>query len=226
MGLPRPAAVVVDLDGTLVDTVGTRIRAWMAVFAEFGMTADESHVASLIGSDGRWLAEQVASRAGRDLAAADAERIDRRAGEIYQALNTDPRPLPGVGDFLGALETAGIPWAIATSSRAAQVTTSIAALGLDPAPRVVDGQSVQRAKPAPDLLLAAAALLGADPARCWCLGDSVWDIQAALAAGMTAVGVTTGAATAALLTDAGATHVVATVDRLIAQLRPPAPRTA
>jgi HAD superfamily hydrolase (TIGR01509 family) len=226
MGLPRPAAVVVDLDGTLVDTVGTRIRAWMAVFAEFGLPADEAHVASLIGSDGRWLAEQVAGRAGRDLAPADAERIDHRAGEIYQALNTDPTPLPGVGDFLAALDTAGIPWAIATSSRAAQVTTSIAALGLDSMPRVVDGQSVNRAKPAPDLLLAAAALLGADPARCWCVGDSVWDVQAAAAAGMTALGVTTGAATADALADAGAALVVATIDRLIAQLRPPAPRTA
>lgn len=226
MGLPRPAAVVVDLDGTLVDTVGTRIQAWLAVFAEFGLPADEAHVASLIGSDGRWLAEQVASRAGRDLGATETERIDQRAGEIYQALNTNPRPLPGVGDFLAALETAGIPWAIATSSRAAQVTTSIAALGLDPAPRVVDGQSVRRAKPAPDLLLAAAALLQADPERCWCVGDSVWDVQAALAAGMTAVGVASGAATAAALAEAGATHVVATVDRLIAQLRPPAPRAA
>lgn len=226
MGLPRPAAVVVDLDGTLVDTVGTRIRAWMAVFAEFGLPANEAHVASLIGSDGRWLAEQVAVRADRDLVGADAERIDRRAGEIYEALNTSPRPLPGVGDFLAALGTAGIPWAIATSSRAAQVTDSIAALGLDPAPLVVDGQSVQRAKPAPDLLLAAAASLGAEPSACWCLGDSVWDVQAARAAGMTAVGVTTGAATAASLTNAGAAHVVATLDRLIAQLRPPAPRTA
>jgi len=220
MGLPRPAAAVLDLDGTLVDTVGTRIRAWMTVFTEVGLPATEAHVASLIGSDGRWLAGQVAARTGRDLAEAEAERIDRRAGEIYGELNTHPRLLPGVPDFLAALDAAGVPWAIATSSRAAQVSASIAALGRERDPLVVDGQSVTRAKPAPDLLLAAAAALGVQAADCWCVGDSVWDMEAARAAGMPAVGVTTGAATAATLREAGAVHVVATLDRLIARVRP------
>lgn len=226
MALPRPTAVVLDLDGTLVNTVGTRIRAWMAVFAEAGIPASEAHVASLIGSDGRWLAAQVAARAGRSLADAETERIDHRAGVIYGELNTHPRPLPGVVDFLGALDATQVPWAIATSSRAAQVSVSVAALGLARNPLVIDGQSVARAKPAPDLLLAAAAALGADPTRCWCVGDSTWDMEAARAAGMTAVGVTTGAATASTLRAAGAALVVPSLERLIAEVPPPVARGA
>ena len=218
MGLPRPAAVVCDLDGTLVDTVPTRITAWLRTFEEFVLPADSGHVASLIGSDGKWLAEQVAARASHALPLADAEAIDRRAGEIYGELNTAPRLLPGVAVFLSALNAAGVKWAIATSSRPAQVGVSVAALGLAQPPVIVDGQAVSRAKPAPDLLLAAAAALGTAPHGCWCVGDSRWDVQAAIAAHMMPVGVTTGSATAEELSADGAMAVVDRLDRLVSAL--------
>jgi len=218
IGLPRPAAVVCDLDGTLVDTVPTRITAWLRTFQEFGLPADRRHVASLIGSDGKWLAEQVAARASRALSPADAEAIDRRAGEIYGELNTAPRLLPGVAAFLAALNRAGVKWAIATSSRPAQVGVSVAALSLTEPPVIVDGRAVSRAKPEPDLLLAAAAALGTAPDGCWCVGDSRWDVQAAVAAHMTPVGVTTGSATADELRADGAVVVVDRVDRPVGAL--------
>jgi HAD superfamily hydrolase (TIGR01509 family) len=216
--LPRPRAVVCDLDGTLVDTVPTRIAAWLATFAEVGLPADRDHVASLIGSDGTWLAERVAERAERDLDAAEAERIDRLAGERYDALNTDPQPLPGSRAFLAGLETAGIPWAIATSSRPAQVAVSVAALGLDRDPIVIDGLAVDRAKPEPDLLEATAHRLGIPSADCWCVGDARWDMLAAVAAGMWPVGVTTGAASVEDLREAGAMAIVERLDQLLGQL--------
>ncbi len=218
MGLPRPAAVVCDLDGTLVDTVPTRIAAWLRTFEEIGLPADRGHVASLIGSDGKWLAEQVAAHASRALSPADAEAIDRRAGEIYGQLNTAPRALPGAAAFLAALNRAGVKWAIATSSRLAQVGVSVAALGLARPPVIVDGQAVSRAKPEPDLLLAAAAALGTAPDGCWCVGDSRWDVQAAIAAQMLPVGVTTGSATAEELRADGALAVVDRLDRLVGAL--------
>jgi alpha,alpha-trehalose phosphorylase len=218
IGLPRPAAVICDLDGTLVDTVPARIAAWLRTFEEFDLPADHGHVASLIGSDGKWLAEQVAARASRALSPADAEAVDRRAGEIYGELNTAPRRLPGVAVFLAALNRAGIKWAIATSSRPAQVGVSVAALGLAQPPVVVDGQAVSRAKPEPDLLLAAATALGTAPDGCWCVGDSRWDVQAAIAAHMLPVGVTTGSATAAELRADGALAVVDRLDRLVGAL--------
>jgi HAD superfamily hydrolase (TIGR01509 family) len=219
--LPPPGAVVCDLDGTLVDTVPTRITAWLDTFAEFDVAAGADHVASLIGSDGKWLAERVAERSGRTLSAEEAEAIDQRAGERYGALNTDPRPLPGAVAFLGALDAAGVPWAVATSSRPAQVAVSVAALGLASPPIVVDGHAVERAKPAPDLLLAAAARLETEPRACWCVGDSPWDALAAVAAGMQPVGVVSGSASASDLRDAGAVAVVDRLDALIGQLRAP-----
>jgi HAD superfamily hydrolase (TIGR01509 family) len=216
--LAPPRAVACDLDGTLVDTVPTRIEAWLATFADIGLPADRSHVASLIGSDGKWLADQVAERAGSRLGVDDTERIDRMAGERYDALNTDPRPLPAARDFLAALDVAGIPWAIATSSRPAQIAVSVAALDLGRDPIVIDGLEVDRAKPEPDLLEAAAARLGVLPADCWCVGDARWDMLAAVAAGMRPIGVTTGAASADDLRAAGAMWVVERLDRLIGQL--------
>lgn len=213
--VPQPRAVVCDLDGTLVDTVPTRIRAWLRTFAEFGIPADRDHVSSFIGSDGKFLAEQVAARTGRELSAPEAEAIDRRAGEIYGELNTEPRVLPGVRAFTAALEAAGIPWAIATSSRPEQVSHSVAALGLPELPVIVDGMQVSRAKPAPDLLLAAAEALGTRPESCWCVGDSRWDVRAAMAARMIPVGVATGSATREELLGEGALLVVDRLDELV-----------
>lgn len=209
--LPRPAAVIFDLDGTLVDTVVTRIRAWLTVFAEEEIPADRRQVAELIGSDGRRLAREVASAAGIPLEAGRDEAIDARCGEIFAGLNRDPRPLPGVAELLARLDAVAIPWAIATSSRREQVAASVGALHLDAPPLIVDGTHVEHAKPAPDLLLLAARELRADAPRCWYVGDATWDMRAAVAAGMTPVGVTTGAVDAAALFAAGALHVVASL---------------
>ena len=216
--LPRPAALIFDLDGTLVDTVETRIRAWLAVFEEEAIPADRRQVAALIGLDGRRLAREVASTAGIDLEAGRDETIDLRSGEIFAGLNRDPRPLPGVGELVSRLEAAGIAWAIATSSRREQLNASVGALRLASPPLIVDGTHVEHAKPAPDLLLLAARELRADPSRCWYVGDATWDMRAAIAAGMTPVGVTTGAIDAGALAAAGAARVVSSLLDLALEL--------
>lgn len=211
-------AVIFDLDGTLVDTVGTRIAAWLRTFEEEGIPASQAQVAALIGSDGRRLARLVADAAGNPLDDERAEAIDSRSGQVYSELNRDPRPLPGARELLQALEQRGIRWAIATSSRPDQVGASVDALGLPARPAIVDGSHVAHAKPAPDLLLLAARELGVDPMRTWYVGDSVWDMQAARAAGMHAVGVTTGAATLRDLEAAGASTTVTDLAELVALL--------
>ena len=79
------------------------------------------------------------------------------------------------------------------------------ALGLSREPSIVDGSHVEHAKPEPDLLLLAAQRLEVDPGRCWYVGDSTWDMVAAVAAGMIAIGVTAGSAVdAQVLKGAGA----------------------
>jgi HAD superfamily hydrolase (TIGR01509 family) len=203
-GPPDPVGILLDLDGTLVDTVGLRIAAWEEVFAAAGIPTDRPFLAPLMGLDGRRLARDVAAHAGRTLTDADAELLDRRSGERFDRLNRNPRPLPGIVALVRALDGAQMPWAVATSSRPDQVTVSVRALGLDAAPRIVDASHVTHAKPEPDLLLAGAAQLGVAPAACWYVGDSRWDMLAARAAAMVGIGIPTGAVDAEALAAAGA----------------------
>jgi beta-phosphoglucomutase-like phosphatase (HAD superfamily) len=210
--------VIFDLDGTLVDTVETRIEAWMRTFAEVGIPADRSHVARLIGADGKRLVREVAEVAGRRIDDARAEAMDKRSGAIYDELNTDPRPVPGARELLLALSGSPLPWAIATSSRKEQVGTSVEALKLPSQPRIVDGSHVEHAKPAPDLLLLAAEQLGVPAPTCWYVGDSTWDMLASRAARMIGIGVPYGAVSAVDLSKAGAS-VVTTFEELLADLR-------
>jgi HAD superfamily hydrolase (TIGR01509 family) len=180
---------------------------------EIAIRADQ--IAPMIGIDGRRLAREAAATAGRTLTDDDAERIDHAAGERFDVHNASPRALPGAHGALHRLDAAGVTWAIATSSRAAQVRGSVAALGLSRDPRIVDGSRVAHAKPAPDLLLLAAAEVGADPGRTWYVGDATWDVRAALAAGMLPIAVLAGSAVDAdALRDAGATVVLETLDDL------------
>lgn len=212
--LRPPEAVIFDLDGTLVDTVDARIRAWLQVFQEERIPATRDAIPPLIGSDGKQLATRIAGDAGIELSEDDEERIDRRSGEIFDFLNARPRPHPGAREALDWLTRREIPWAIATSSRRQQVATSVAALDLARPPTIVDGSRVQRAKPAPDLLLAAARALHTDPTLCWNVGDATWDMRAAVAAGMIPVGVPTGAASPDDLRAAGARAVIDSLEQL------------
>jgi phosphoglycolate phosphatase-like HAD superfamily hydrolase len=244
--LPRPDGLIFDLDGTLVDTVGARIDGWLEALSAAGLQAAHDQVAPMIGMDGKRLAREIAAAAGRQLSDDDVEAIDRAAGEAFDRLNRSPRPLPGVHDVLRAAAAAGIRWVIATSSRKEQVSASVAALelgstagiaagsgtaagrgvaagvGTEARPEIVDGSHVRHAKPAPDLLLLAAERLGIPPDRCWAVGDSTWDMRAAVAAGIPGVGVTAGAAVSAeALREAGASTVVETLGDLALQLGGP-----
>jgi HAD superfamily hydrolase (TIGR01509 family) len=218
--LPIPEAVIFDLDGTLVDTVQTRIDAWNETFEEAGVPATREALAPLIGVDGKRLAREIAALAGQPIDDARAEEIDKRSGEIYERMNSNPKPLPGVKELIDAIETRGLDWSIATSSRKDQVQTSVKALGLDSEPSIVDASHVEHAKPEPDLLLRAAKELDVDSGRCWYVGDSTWDMVAAVAAGMLPIGVTAGAAIdKQALRGAGAAAVVKTLDEIADALR-------
>jgi beta-phosphoglucomutase len=214
--LRPPAAIAFDLDGTLVDTVPARIGAWLQALQEAGISVGHREVAMLIGSDGRYVARESARTVGQALEDRQAEIIDLRQGEIFELLNSDPKPLPGSRELLTTLDSRSIPWAIATSSRHEQVGASVQALRLPRPPTIIDGHDVAQAKPAPDLLLKACRVLDVEPKRCWYVGDSRWDMIAARAAGMVAVGVTAGSAVQASdLTSAGAVRVCKTLRGLI-----------
>jgi HAD superfamily hydrolase (TIGR01509 family) len=223
--LPIPEAVIFDLDGTLVDTVRTRIEAWSETFEEAAIPATRDALAPLIGVDGKRLAREIAALAGQPIDDARAEEIDKRSGEIYERLNSNPKPLPGARELVDAIESRGLKWSIATSSRKDQVQTSVKALGLEDEPSIVDASHVEHAKPEPDLLLRAAEELDVEPGRCWYIGDSTWDMVAAVAAGMLPIGVTAGAAVDdRALRGAGASAVVSTLDEIADALRQGVPR--
>ncbi|MGZ9277170.1 MAG: HAD family hydrolase [Candidatus Limnocylindrales bacterium] len=219
--LPLPEAILFDLDGTLVDSVETRIDAWLQALDEADLATTRERLAPLIGVDGKRLAREIAALAGRSLDDQRTEAIDKRSGEIYEQLNREPRPLPGVQEVVAALEARGIAWSIATSSRKDQVATSVESLGLADEPTIVDASHVTHAKPEPDLLLLAAEQLGIEPAHCWYVGDSTWDMAAAVAAGMVPIGVTAGSAVdAAGLRATGAAVVVKTLREIAAAIDP------
>ena len=210
-----PAAIVFDLDGTLVDTVPARIAGWTEVLAAHGIEVAPGQLEPTIGMDGRALAREIAAASGRRLSDAEAEEIDRLAGEGFDRHNRQPSALPGAREALGRLDAGGVAWAIATSSRAEQVAESVAALQLPSPPRIVDGSRVAHAKPAPDLLLLAAHELAVDPSDAWYVGDATWDMRAAVAGGMTPIAVLAGSAVSAdALRDAGAEVVLETLHDL------------
>ncbi len=224
--LTQPDGLIFDLDGTLVDTVRARIDGWVEVLTGEGFEVSGDDVGPKIGMDGKRLAREVAAANGAHLDDAAAERIDHAAGEAFDRRNSAPRTLPGLAAVLAAVDELGLPWVIATSSRKAQVAVSVAALGLEEEPDIVDGSHVEHAKPAPDLLLLAAERLGLPPQRCWAIGDSTWDIRAAVAAGMAGIGVTAGSAVdEAELREAGASRVLGSLDELAELLRALPPRT-
>jgi HAD superfamily hydrolase (TIGR01509 family) len=218
-GLPEPAAILFDLDGTLVDTVQLRIDGWEQALGRHGISVGRELIAAHIGADGRRLAREMGRLSGRELDWAESDEIDRLSGSIFDELNNAPQPLPGARELLAALEASDLTFAIATASQPGQVAVSVAALELPSPPRIIDAGHVEHAKPEPDLLLVAAEQLGVPPGSCWYVGDSTWDMIAAERAGMSGVGVATGAVDSAALLAAGAAVSMASLTELLESLR-------
>ncbi len=178
--LPAPGAILFDLDGTLVDTVGRRIEGWLAAFAEIGIHADAERIGGLVGADGKRLAREVAAAAGATMSEDEIAAIDRRAGAIFSELNPTPRPAArGARAAARLAPPEPLAVVIATSSLGAQVTASVDALELPARPLIVDGEHVEHAKPAPDLLLLAAERADVAPRGCWYVGRRRRDFLAA-----------------------------------------------
>ena len=180
----RPVALVLDMDGTLLDTEPLAARAWGDAAAALGLSFDPELPVRLIGrgfSDCRAL---IVEHHGDDYptdrlmsgwhAAYDA--IVEREGLVLK---------PGVEALFEWLDAEGIARAAATSTRRARALAKLDKVAL--ASRLhalVGGDEVARGKPAPDIFLAAAARLGVAPAECAVLEDSDAGALGAIAAGM------------------------------------------
>lgn len=187
MSLPPRAqirAVLLDLDGTLVDTGPDIASAANRMLERIGRAPmDESRVVEFVGKGVANLVHRVMAETGGDGAGYEA------ALEIFEAeylahVADRSRPYPGVVPGLERLRAAGIALACVTNKAGRFTRPLLAATGLAPYfGAVVCGDDVARKKPEPDAFLEAAARLGATPAQSWVIGDSANDVKAARAAG-------------------------------------------
>jgi HAD superfamily hydrolase (TIGR01549 family) len=183
---------VFDLDGTLVDSVYQHVLAWQEALDEVGMELSVWRIHRKVGMSGGLFANALLRETGREVTRAEAERLARLHTEAYARRIDQVRPLPGAKDLLSTLTGLGVPWAIATSGGRATASRTIALLDIPDSVPTVTRDEVSRAKPDPDLFLAAAARLEANPEEVVVVGDSVWDLLAARRARSLGVGVLSG----------------------------------
>jgi beta-phosphoglucomutase len=186
-----PRAVIFDIDGTIVDNMHLHAEAF-AVFAERHglppLTRDDR--ARL---DGRRNSEIFPILFKRDVPRDEWLAYEHEKEGLYRELSRGRlAPLNGLHDLIDRLKRDGIPMALATSAPKLNVEHTLAELDLAGAfPVIVRGDEVARGKPAPDVFLEAARRLGVDPAGCLVFEDAPMGIEAAQAAGMRVVALTT-----------------------------------
>lgn len=189
MRRPMPAAVIFDNDGLTLDTEHTWTRAEAALYARYGTEFTLDHKREMLGTSGERSALTMERHLGQP-GRGDELRVELRELVHGELDGAGVEPMPGAVELLDALGASGIPLGLATNSGREFATRALRAAGLyERFAAVVSAEDVERPKPAPDVYLAAAAELGADPAACVALEDSETGVAAAKAAGMTVVGV-------------------------------------
>ena len=182
-----PAAVLWDMDGTLVDTE----RYWMAAEEElvesFGGRWTHEDGIGVVGM-GLWESARVFQAAGVDL---DADTIvDRLTDRVNQQLVEHGVPWrPGARELLEALREASVPTALVTMSIRSMADEVIAAIPFAAFDAIITGDVVANPKPHPEPYLAAAEALGVDVRDCVAIEDSPAGLTSAWAAGAVTVGV-------------------------------------
>jgi len=191
--LDPPLALILDLDGTLIDTLGDFVAVLDRVLADLGLPpVSRDFVEHTIGRGSEHLLRKTLAEVGGD--AALFERAWTLYQAHYEALNgTHAAVYPGVVAGLDALRARGLPLAVLTNKPAAPARDLLRRKGLDGYFRhVFGGDDFARKKPDPLPLVKTCEALGTPPAATWMVGDSRNDAEAARAAGCPLVLVTYG----------------------------------
>ncbi|MCZ2117118.1 MULTISPECIES: HAD family phosphatase [Corynebacterium] len=184
-----PQAVLWDMDGTLINTEPLWAQATFELSEFLGkrLSAEERRKAE--GVSFPTALSIITTWTGYSLQPGDTERLKRWMQERMQQLLGQGIELnPGIRHVLDILRDHGIPMAIATNTERALAQTCIDFIGNDYFQATVTGDEVSNPKPAPDMYLKAAQLVGAEPSRCIAVEDSQAGMQAAIRAGARVLG--------------------------------------
>jgi HAD superfamily hydrolase (TIGR01509 family) len=180
-------AVLLDMDGTLVDTEGFWWDAEVEVFAELGHQLGEEHREVVVGGPMTRSASYLIHATGADIS---LPALSALLNARFEELVDRGVPLmPGAARLLAELAAHEVPTALVSASHRRIIDRVLKSIGPDHFALTVAGDELERTKPHPDPYLVAAAGLGAVPARCAVVEDTATGVAAAEAAGCRVVAV-------------------------------------
>ncbi len=207
---------ILDIDGTLVDTNYHHAIAWYRAFRRHGIVLALWRIHRHIGMGGDQLVEALTDER-TESERGDAIRAEEESqyGELIGEVET----MTGARELITELKRRGHGVVFASSAKADEVNHYLDLLDArDLADAWTTSADVEATKPAPDLVCAALDAVGGSPGEAVLVGDTPWDVQAALAVGVGTLAVLTGGFAAAELRTAGAADVFKSVAELHAQL--------
>lgn len=181
-----PAAVLWDMDGTIVDTEPYWMAAETDLVARFGGTWTHEDALTLVGS-GLDRTARILREHGVDMA--DDAIIDHLTAEVMARISISVPWRPGARELLAALREQGIPCALVTMSIGVMAEHVRSFIPFDAFDVVVSGDSVENSKPHPEAYLEAARLLRVRIEDCVAFEDSVPGVTSAAASGAVTIGV-------------------------------------
>ena len=206
-------AILFDIDGTLVDSNEQHVIAFALAFREAGHPLEDEAIRKQIGKGGDLLLPALLP----DVPKAVQEAISARHGAFFKELYLNRvRPFPHARDLIARVHADGRKVVLASSAKREELEHYVALLDIaDMLAASTSIDDVETSKPAPDIFGAALAKIGVAPADAIVVGDTPYDIEAALKAGIAAIGLTSGPFDADELKDAGAIAIYADVADLL-----------
>ncbi|MEO8703961.1 MAG: HAD family hydrolase [Kofleriaceae bacterium] len=187
----RYAAVLLDVDGTLVDSNDAHAHAWVEAFAKRDLDVDFARVRKLIGMGGDRMVELIAElpRGSRD-----NEKLGKLRSKIFREhWLAKVKPLAGARELLLRLRAEQYMYVIASAAQADELEPLLELAGIsDLCELRTTSSDVEASKPDPEIIEVALAKLPCDRSRAVMLGDTPYDLEAARGAGVDFLGVTSG----------------------------------
>jgi HAD superfamily hydrolase (TIGR01509 family) len=168
------------------------VLAWHEALEEVGFSLGVWRIHRRIDMSGGLLVQALSREIGQRLTPEQAEALQERHAAAFARYRASIPLLPGARELLQQLSRAKVPYAIATSGRREDAQRALERLGVTAEIPVITRREVQRAKPDPDLFLAAAERLNVPITRAMVVGDSAWDLLAARRAGCLGIGLLSG----------------------------------